>query len=74
MGIISAKLIKKPRKLRRCEMCHCKINPGIHTLRLYGSAGREDPPYVIYVHAGDPKCRGEDPKILKALEWKRKQQ
>ena len=68
--IISAKLIKKPRKERRCAVCHEKINPGIHTVRLYGSAGAPDPPYVIYVHAR-LACAGFDPKIVKALEWKR---
>ena len=66
--IISAKLIRNPRKLRRCEACHAKINPGTHTLRLFGMADIPDPPYVIYVHAGNPKCYGDDPKTLKALE------
>ena len=47
--LISAKLIKKSRKEMRCELCRIKLEVGKQKLRLYGSAGTPDPPYVIYV-------------------------
>ena len=49
--LISAKIIKKPRARRQCELCQRRIVG--ETLRLYGSAHREDPPYVMYIH---PDC------------------
>ena len=49
--IISASIIKKPRRIRKCDTCHREITGP--TLRLYGSAGRGDPPYVVYIH---PDC------------------
>jgi hypothetical protein len=49
--IISASIIYKPRTIRRCESCRKEITGS--TLRLYGSAGGGDPPYVIYIH---PDC------------------
>lgn len=66
--IISAKLIKKSRVLRRCEECGKKMEPGSSVLRLYGAGMEGDPPYVIYVHP--EACRygnRTDPKIVAAL-------
>ena len=46
--LISAKLIKKGRVRTRCESCRTKLEPGKSKIRLYGSGGTSDPPYVIY--------------------------
>lgn len=46
MPTISAKLIRKPRKTRRCEMCS-KYIEGFQ-VRMYGSAHEHDKPYAIY--------------------------
>lgn len=50
MPTISAKLIRKPRKVWCCEMCGLRII-GAH-IRMYGSASRGDKPYVIRVCPG----------------------
>ena len=66
--IISAKLIRNPRKPRHCESCHQQIDGPI--LRLYGYACDGDPPYVIYLHPKRP-CVGDpiDPKIKKVFTF-----
>lgn len=67
--IISAKLIKKSRVLRRCESCSRKIEPGSQVLRLYGMAHKGDFPYVIYVHPYQCNYMDRsDPKIMEALQ------
>jgi hypothetical protein len=53
--IISANIIRKPRKKRRCEFCHKEIIGT--TLRLYGCACQGDPKYVVYLH---PDCTESD--------------
>lgn len=63
--VISAKLIKKPRKTRYCDDCNILIETSV--LRLYGYGCDGDPPYVLYLHPKEP-CMGRDPKITKALE------
>jgi hypothetical protein len=49
--IISAKLIRSPRKRRRCDDCRTPMQSS--HLRLYGYGCEGDPPYVIYIH---PEC------------------
>jgi len=66
--IISAKLIKKSRTLRKCEECGDQIEVGSSLLRLYGMATDGDPPYVIFIHPEGCKYGVRtDPKILAAL-------
>lgn len=61
--IISAVLVKKPRRLRTCDLCWQTISGPV--LRLYGAAQQGDKPYVLFLH---PDCCGEKhPKIEKAL-------
>ena len=62
--IISAKVIKKPRKKRRCESCGGWIDG--EQVRLYGCAERGDKPYAVYE---DRHCakQGDDAKIRAAL-------
>lgn len=65
--ILSAKVIKNPRKERRCEGCERLIQG--RQLKLYGMAHIEDKPYNLFFHL---KCEGtvnmaEDPKVQKAL-------
>ena len=75
--IISAKLIKNPRKERDCDNCRRVITGS--QLRLYGSAETGDKPYILFVHPF-PKSENftcyhmdrSDPKIQKALEKRRK--
>jgi hypothetical protein len=45
--IISAAIIKNPRRLRWCATCNlpARFNP----MRLYGAANRGEPPYVIHL-------------------------
>ena len=66
--LISAKLIKKPRKKRYCESCE-KLMYG-EQLRLYGAAFESDPPYVIYLHSECVGSNGRsgEAKINKALD------
>ncbi len=59
--IISAKVIKKARKQRRCKTCGHFITGW--TIRLYGSAHSSDPKYTTYIHL---KCAGTyNPERLK---------
>ena len=64
--IISARIIKKPRKVRKCE-CHLcnggKIIEG-EQVRLYGYAETGDKPYVLYVC---PKSVEDSPDVQEAL-------
>lgn len=66
--IISAKLIKKSRVLRKCEECGNTIELGLSVLRLYGMGTDGDPPYVIFIHPEACKYGVRtDPKIVAAL-------
>jgi hypothetical protein len=49
--IISAAVIKRPRKQRNCHNCHKPIIG--ETLRLYGMADGDKFPYAVYLH---PTC------------------
>lgn len=49
--IISAKLIKKPRRARICATCGTGIF--LSQVRLYGMAEKGDMPYTLYIH---PEC------------------
>ena len=49
--IISAKIIKRPRKERICDSCYRPIVG--EQLRLYGCAEQGDKPYPVYLH---PEC------------------
>lgn len=65
--LISAKVIKKPRKVRFCEGYRHGILMSEPHIRLYGNAFIGDPLYVMYICL---KCasESEDPKIIAALE------
>ena len=69
MGVISAKIIKKPRLARSCNNYGCQkvLSPRMPIVRLYGSACEGDPPYTLYLCV---KCAAKqsDPKIIKAME------
>lgn len=71
MPVISAKVIKKSRKVRFCGQYRHEgktlIPEGESHIRLYGNAFTGDPPYVMYICL---KCasESEDPKIIAALE------
>lgn len=60
--IISAKIIRSPRKLRGCNTCHRAMHEA--QVRLYGAAHESDPPYVIYECIS---CAWESPDVVKAL-------
>jgi hypothetical protein len=60
--LISARVIKHPRKQRRCENCEKWMNG--EQVRLYGAAEKQDPPYVIYVH---PECCANSPDVQEKL-------
>jgi len=62
--IISANVIKNPRKNRYCENCGELID-GEH-VRIYGCAEKGDTPYVIYE---DKYCakKGNEKKIMAAI-------
>ena len=64
--LISARLIKKSRKEMRCESCRITLEVGKPKVRLYGSAGTPDPPYVIYTCITCVEG-WEEPKLQKAL-------
>lgn len=60
--LISATIIKRPRKKRGCSGC-LKVIDGPQ-LRLYGAADMGERPYAMYIH---PECTGwQHPKILAA--------
>lgn len=64
--IISAWIIKRPRRLRWCATCHlpARFNP----MRLYGCANRGEPPYVIYLcEECAERAAKDDAKILNAI-------
>jgi hypothetical protein len=51
--IISVKIIKKPRSVRKCCVClEALMTP---VVSMYGAAFRGDRPYRVWVH---PKCVG----------------
>ena len=60
--LISASIIKRPRRVRVCDLCEVMIVQ--NALRLYGSAETGDKPYVMWLH---PECTDwQDPKVLRA--------
>lgn len=59
--LLSAKIIKNPRKRRRCEYCEKWIDGP--QLYLYGSGENYDKPYGMYLHR---ECT-QDPLIAKKL-------
>ncbi len=62
--IISANIVWKPRKLRRCDGCGKLIRGS--AIRLYGAADRGDKPYAIYCHP-TPECAGGGDKVKDLL-------
>ena len=65
--ILSAKLIRRPRKNRQCTVCDRMIgcNP---LIQLYGAAERDDKPYPLWLHITCAQAwTGSDPKITAAL-------
>lgn len=66
--IISATVIRKPRRNRRCEFCSKFIGPQ-PTLRLYGAAETGDEPYPLWFHVTcAQEWPGFSPKIAAALQ------
>ena len=63
--IISAELVRRPRKLRRCETCGAAMLTD--SVRLYGAAYRGDPPYRIYICLTCAE-RSNDKKTLAAIK------
>lgn len=62
--IISAKIVWKPRTIRRCGGCHKLIHgPAI---RLYGYANRGDTPYAVYCHP-TANCTGGGDRVINLL-------
>ena len=62
MMLISATIIKRPRRVRVCN--HCEVMIVRDALRLYGAAEKCDKPYVMWLH---PDCTDwQEPKVLKA--------
>lgn len=53
--LISASIVITPRRSRRCDVCGEYIHSA--HVRLYGSAERGDPPYVVRIH---PECATRD--------------
>ena len=53
--IISAKIIRRPRKERICDSCYRPIVG--EQLRLYGCAEQGDKPYPVYLHAECDKSK-----------------
>ena len=65
MGVISAKVIKKPRLRRICESCAEMMPAGEPQVRLYGCGMCGDPPYAVYTCV---KCaRDSGDKALRAV-------
>ncbi|PKN92982.1 MAG: hypothetical protein CVU44_11160 [Chloroflexi bacterium HGW-Chloroflexi-6] len=50
MPTLSLRIIKKPRRFRRCDTCGKGING--ETIRLYGMAEYGDKPYNVFLHRG----------------------
>jgi hypothetical protein len=48
MPIISMRIIKKPRKQRRCDECGKYLDG--ETIRLFGKAADDDKPYPLFLH------------------------
>lgn len=61
--IISAKIIKRPRKVRKCPDCYQLIEG--EQLRLYGYAEPGDRPYAVYLH---PACGMGSKEVRRKLE------
>lgn len=60
--IISAVIIKRPRKERICDSCYRPIVGKV--LRLYGMAEIGDKPYPVYLH---PTC-DQSKEVARKLE------
>lgn len=62
MSVISARVIRQPRKFRHCDQCGENMGTQPH-VRLYGSAFSSDPKYVLRIckscaaGSGDEKVR-----------------
>ncbi len=69
--LISAKIIKKPRKRRECDGYKCNGDKVMYgeQIRLYGAAETNDKPYVLYICH---ECAKDSPDVQKALERIRK--
>lgn len=65
--MISAWVVKKPRKVRYCESCEEKIEIGEPHLRLYGGEDCYPQPWVLRAHIRCVK-HSLEPKIQKALK------
>lgn len=48
MPTLSLRVIKKPRKIRRCDTCFRYIDG--ETIRLYGMAFIGEKPYQVFLH------------------------
>ena len=64
MPILSLRIIRKPRKERRCDECHRWIQG--ETIRLYGMAFYGDKPYDVYVHRACLTSKDALEKLAKA--------
>jgi hypothetical protein len=63
-GVISARMIRYPRKRRNCDQCGADMRM-LPCVRLYGCAFEGDPLYTLYICR---RCAGEsgDAKVRKA--------
>ena len=68
MGIIAAKIINKPRKIRRCDSIPCQkwMQPGWPQVRLFGYAFKGDPVDTVYICL-DCAEASKDKKIVECL-------
>lgn len=46
--LISIRVIKRPRRTRRCDECGRRLDG--ETIRLYGAAFAGDRPYMLHLH------------------------
>jgi len=63
--IISASIVKKPRKIRRCDICGALINGS--QMRIYKESKYNNPPYMVYIH---PECNHSQEAKLKVEKTK----
>jgi hypothetical protein len=68
MPLLSVRIIKRPRKIRTCEVCFRDITG--EQVRLYGMADVGDKPYMTFIHQ---TCAGNvTAAALQALKCKGK--
>lgn len=65
MPTLSLRIIKKPRRNRRCDTCGKRLEG--ETIRLYGMAEYGDKPYSIFLHRGC-LCGKNELAMLEAAE------